>query len=195
MKKITTVAQAGGHSVRVGSAAMGALLSEVMCEQRLHAQKLFRFAPTTSDNSLTLEKREASGVYAEHTPTRPKDEGDDLKLIFSLILTLLSKKIDERMEVKPRATHDKEWFHHIYWKKFAGACPRPWMEMTPSEKKRQTRAFIVQKFTLDPKGRCMLPPSGHKWKTRNDASWLGFWLTDAEVDQLVLEVMSAYEAH
>ena len=105
-------------------------------------------------------------MYAEYTPTRPKDEGDDLKLIFSLILTLLSKKIDERMEVKPRATHDKEWFHHIYWKKFARACPRPWMKMTPSEKKRQTRAFIVQKFTLDPKGLCMLPPSGHKWKNQ-----------------------------
>jgi hypothetical protein len=123
MKKITTVAQAGGHSVRVGSAAMGALLSEVMCEQRLHAQKLFRFAPTTSDNSLTLEKREASGVYAEHTPTRPKDEGDDQKLIFSLILTLLSKKIDERMEAKPRATHDKDWFHHIYREKVRRSLP------------------------------------------------------------------------
>ena len=94
----------------------------------------------------------------------------------------------------PRASYDKEWFHHLYWKKFAKGCKPPWLQMSPAEKRKRVHAFIFQKFTLDPRNRCMDPGPGQKRKQRNEASWPGFWLSDQELDGIVAEVMNAYEA-
>ena len=93
----------------------------------------------------------------------------------------------------PRATHDKEWFHHLYWKKFAEECKPPWLQMSPAEKWERVHAFIFQKFTLDPWGYCMYPTT-RKRKRRNDACWPEFWLSDQELEGIVTDVMSAYEA-
>ena len=41
----------------------------------------------------------------------------------------------------------------------------------------------------------MNPRVGEKRKVRNDASWPGFWLSDAELDDIVTRVMTAYEDH
>ena len=94
----------------------------------------------------------------------------------------------------PRASYDMEWFHHLYCKKFAKGCDPPWLQMTPPQQWERLRAFIFQKFTLDPRGRCMLPVPGEKGKQRNEASWPGFWLSDQELDDIVTQVMTAYEA-
>ena len=94
---------------------------------------------------------------------------------------------------QPRASYDKERFHHLYCKKFAKGCDPPWLQMTPPQKWERLRAFIFQKFTLDPRGRCMYPTTG-KRKRRNDACWPEFWLSDQELDGIVAEVMNAYEA-
>ena len=94
----------------------------------------------------------------------------------------------------PRATYDRVWFHHLYWKKIAEECKPPWLQMSPAEKRKRVHAFIFQKFTLDPRNRCMVPGPGQKRKQRNEASWPGFWLSDQELDGIVAEVMTAFEA-
>ena len=98
------------------------------------------------------------------------------------------------MSFKPKATRDKEYFHHIYWTKFVELCWKPWLEMTSPEKKQALRAFIFSKWSLDPKRLCMLPELEHNRSKRNDACWHGFWLLDSEVDQIVDQVMAAYDA-
>ena len=94
----------------------------------------------------------------------------------------------------PRATHDREYFHKLYWRKFAKECNPPWLEMSPAQKWKRVHAFIFQKFTLDPCGYCMLPRVGQKRRRRNEASWAEFWLSDQELEGIVTDVMSAYEA-
>ena len=98
------------------------------------------------------------------------------------------------MSFKPKVTRDKEYFHHIYWTKFVELCWKPWLEMTSPEKKQALRAFIFSKWSLDPNRRCMLPELEHNRSKRNDACWHGFWLLDSEVDQIVDQVMAAYDA-
>ena len=98
------------------------------------------------------------------------------------------------MPNQPRTAYDKDYFHQIYWMKFAKRCDPPWLMMTPLQKKERLRAFIFEKFTLDPWGRCMLPGPGEKRKKRNDAFWPDFWLSDTELDIIVTQVMIAYEA-
>jgi len=68
------------------------------------------------------------------------------------------------------------------------------MIMSLIQKRDHFRKFLVEKFSLDPKRKCMLPGPGAKRKKRNDACWNDFWLTDAELDGLVQEVMVAYTA-
>ena len=94
----------------------------------------------------------------------------------------------------PSATWDKDYFHHIYWKKFVTFCWKPWLEMTTEEKKQALRAFIFSKWSMDPQRRCMLPERPHKRAKRNDACWHGFWLDDSEVDRIVNQVVGSYEA-
>ena len=95
----------------------------------------------------------------------------------------------------PRAAWDCEYFHHVYWTKFASKCTPPWLEMSIPQKRIMVRKFILDKFTLDPKHLRMNPRVGEKRKVRNDASWPGFWLSDEEFDDIVTRVMSAYEDH
>jgi len=95
---------------------------------------------------------------------------------------------------QPRATGDKDLFHYIYWMKFAAMCTPPWLEMTTPQKGRMVRAFIFEKFTSDPRGRCLLPEVRQKRKKRSDAYWPDFWLSETEVDGIVAQVMAAYEA-
>jgi len=95
----------------------------------------------------------------------------------------------------PRTTYDKDYFHHTYWTKFANKCTPRWLQMKPPQKRAMVRAFILEKFTLDPSGCYMFPPSGYKHKRRNDACWPNFWLSNREFDDIVTRVMLAYEAH
>ena len=94
----------------------------------------------------------------------------------------------------PRATHDKEYFHKLYWTKFAKGCVPPWLQMTPPQKRERVHAFLFQKFTLDPQGGVMFPRTPQKRKQRNEACWPEFWLSDQELEGIVTQVMTAYYA-
>ena len=54
------------------------------------------------------------------------------------------------------------------------------------------RSFLLFKFSMDPQMRCMLPGVGDKRKARNNAQWMGFELTDDEMERLVANVMCDY---
>ena len=100
---------------------------------------------------------------------------------------------------QPRTSWDLDRFYCTYAGKFMRTCKEKydsqWLAMTPVQKATIVHAFIFEKFTLDPSGRCMLPGPGQKPKKRNDAAWPDFWLSDEELDEVVTQVMIAYEAH
>ena len=51
------------------------------------------------------------------------------------------------------------------------------------------------KFSLDKELKCMLPIEVHRRKPHNEASWKGFWMTDAELENLVREIMTDYQQY
>ena len=73
------------------------------------------------------------------------------------------------------------------WKSFAG-----WPLMTFNQQTKCLRAFLLLKFSMDKDMRCMMPGIGVKRKHRNNAQWIGFELTDAEMECLVADVMREY---
>jgi hypothetical protein len=60
-------------------------------------------------------------------------------------------------------------------------------------KQKHFRNWLVQKFSLDPKKQCMMPGPGFKRLLQNEARWEDFWLSDAELDQLVKSIFEDYE--
>ena len=78
-----------------------------------------------------------------------------------------------------------------WWKKFTENIS--WGSMTLIEKRSHFRKWLVQKFSLDPKRQCMDPGPGSKRLGQNEAKWEGFWLSDAELEQLVKSIFLHYE--
>ncbi len=66
--------------------------------------------------------------------------------------------------------------------------------MSPQNKRKRLRDWMYQKFSLDPKSRCMLPGPGSKRKKRNEACWFGFELTDADLEHVLRDTMETYLA-
>ena len=54
---------------------------------------------------------------------------------------------------------------------------------------------MVKKLSLDPRGKCMLPRPGGWRKRRNEISWSGFEMNDAELDGVLDEVMDGKILH
>ena len=121
------------------------------------------------------------------------DEGKDLSVLFSLLLEVIDRKgFFQNMSAKPAAANPDK-FHGNHWTRFCEGCEPPWLEMTVSQKSKHLRRWMVKKFSLDPRGKCMLPRPGGRRKHRNEISWSGFEMNDAELDGVLDEVMEAYQ--
>ena len=189
----------------VGRDAARGLLIAAAAEQRRHAQKPFKARRPETANSKPLQERKrihnSGGLGFDHHPAqRSEHEGNDLGLLFRLLLAALKKPREaeggkgllERMPFPPKAAQFPEEFHSRFWEKFARDCDPPWLEMTPPQKGRRLHAFLFTKFSMDPKAGCMFPGPSLMKKLRNDAAWIGFWLRDTELISLVAEVMEEY---
>ena len=62
--------------------------------------------------------------------------------------------------------------------------------MDPREQRSKLAEFLRQKFSLDPFGKSMVPEAGKK---RKIGSWIGFYITDEELPEIVERVMWAYD--
>ena len=62
--------------------------------------------------------------------------------------------------------------------------------MDPREQRSKLAEFLRQKFSLDPFGKSMVPEAGKK---RKIGCWIGFYITDEEVLEIVERVMWAYD--
>ena len=95
--------RAGALTASVGAAAINALLAKVIAEEIAHSRKEYKFpANVNKYTSIPLPKRLLMRPGKKNIiPSRPTQEGDDLKLIFSVLLTVLEQKIQQRMSQEP----------------------------------------------------------------------------------------------
>ena len=131
-----------------------------------------------------------------HRPRQPSNVGDDVSILFSILLAVFDEKnLYEKMETKPAAA-DPAKFHSAHWVRFIEGCEGPWLQMSIPQKTKHLRWWLMKKFSMDPNLKCMLPGPGQptcKRKPRNEMSWRGFEMSDAQLDAVVAEVMEAYQ--
>lgn len=122
-------------------------------------------------------------------PTVIDDEGDDISLLLFLLLERMDrKKFFSRMQKTPN--FNEFISHNLRWI-LMNACA-PWQSMTLIQKGHLLRQFMLNKFSLDPRGLMMTPEVGMKHKIKNNAKWDGFYLYDSEMEELVEGVMMCY---
>ena len=123
-------------------------------------------------------------------------EINDIGVFFrELLKAMETHGVLERMSVPPAVAISHEKFHRHYYRKFSKGCTPVWGDMTLQQKGAHLRAFILNKFSLDPNKRCLLPTPGNARKRCCDARWPDFWLTDKEADTLVTETLNAYQEY
>ncbi len=67
--------------------------------------------------------------------------------------------------------------------------------MSTRQKRQRLRKFLFKKFSMDKEEKCMMPTDSRKRKRRNDAQWIGFELTDDQLEQVIRDTMEAYLEH
>ena len=187
--------------VQVGVEAVRGVMRQIIAERRSRAHQLYKHGrpikilveDEEGRSSIPLSRRRAEDKFPWHRPKRPSDEGDDLSVLFSLLLAVFDQKgFFQQMDAKPLLSNPDQ-FHSNHWVKFSEGCKPSWLQMSIPQKTKYLRSWLVRKLSLDPKLRCMLPGKGCKRKQRNDMAWHGFEISDAELDAVLAEVMEAYQ--
>ena len=194
MQSLTVVLD-DGYGAQVGCQASRALLVKTLAVQRDLERGVYRHGRATDDepgSSIPLQKRILGNLFPHGAPLNPRTEGDDIDLLFRLFLSQIEERgYVGRMPIPPLVSTNPVKLHDHWWTKFTKKIS--WGSMTLEEKQRHVRKWLFQKFTLDPKGQCMNPGPGSKRLGRNEAKWEGFWLNDAELEELVKSIFLLYE--
>ena len=181
------------------------LLNTAAAEHRAHLQRPHKAPRFFTDFSKPLHERqkihESGGHgFTHHYPTQAENELNDLALLFRILLAALKKPREveggkgllQRMPVQPKTATVPEEFHSKFGKRFGQGCRPPWLQMTLLQKDTRLHSFLFTKFSLDKTMNFMLPRHDRDKKPRNDAGWLEFWLSDAELTSVVAETMEEY---
>ena len=179
-----------------------------------HTKKQNRRVPDDEPGKefVDIEMRHLLGKWhkehkGETAPEADQKEGDALALLFRLLLFHFEQSgLIKKMTNPPKTSVDPIAFHRQYWIKFRPKPPNPsWLEMDKTQQTEHLRHFILEKFSLDPEKKIMIPEKvkgeeGYEeqqkmkrsglLKKRCDACWTGFQLEN--MDSLVKEVMKDY---
>jgi hypothetical protein len=197
---ITTDVFGARCSVRIGADAAIGILADTVGLQRRHSAALYKYPRTTTRNSIPVNIRREmlpDDGFCHHKPTRSTREGNDVGMLFSVMLWLMKRdKYLERIipcveYPIPKASLDSKHFHHVFWKKLV-TPEYNWLEMSIRAREDRFFEFLFQLFTVDPSGKSMQPAFGSDPRKRNNACWNGFSLTDDELLGLVRESISIY---
>ena len=160
-----------------------------------------------TDNSIPLERRKANDEWhpwhGAPNPNSTVEDGADFRQLGAYFLTILHlwrlvDRIDSFRESGriPLAARDVTKFHREYWTSFQRICGEPFGEpaatfgrLTEPQQITAFKRFLFQKFSTDPRGRRMVPTEG---TTPKKLSWVGFWLTEVEVERISVAVVTAY---
>jgi hypothetical protein len=188
----------GAHTASVGQTAARTLVAAVIADCRWQALHEYRHrSRALTAASTPLPQRYLNDWWGlskgfndpgGHRPSQSRVEGDFIKLMLSLLIHEMKiQKYMDRMSHPPLQATSLDELHSNNWSRFAG-----WTTMTFNEQTNCLRTFLLFKFSMDQDMHCMMPAIGVKRKHRNNAQWIGFWLTDAEMERLVADVMRQY---
>jgi hypothetical protein len=198
---ITTDVSGPRCSVRIGADAERGWLAKIIEVQRAHSAAKYKYPRTTTAYSIPLAKRRKMNPfqgYPYHKPSRTSGEGDDVALLFRIMLHLMHEadflhRIKPCIEFPiPRASQDSIHFHHVYWTKLVPPSYN-WLGMPIRAREDRFYCFLYELFTTDPARRSMLPARDCT-AVRNNACWPGFHLSDEELNVLVMDTFKAYVA-
>ena len=136
--------------------------------------------------------QELRDAIPHFTPPANRTEGDDIKLLFHFFLDeVLHRGHLQRMHYRPHTTRNTEKLHSAWWIPFTKGIS--WCNMTCAEKRKHVRQWLFMKLSNDPDLQVMSPgPRANRVK--NQMKWVGFDITDAELDVIVNSMFSQYEA-
>ena len=150
---------------------------------------------------------EGGNGFPHHYPKYDDPIFKDISFVFGFLLASLQAPRDHlngltyhsRIQPMtrgkiPTSAESTTEFHGHFAVKFLDECKPPWDTMDMRQKRRALRSWLFKKFTMDKAEQRMYPAQDMPTKKLNDINWLGFWLTDAEFEQVVDEIMTAYEA-
>ena len=132
------------------------------------------------EGHIDLYTRMSTGHF-KRMPTYTRVQGDDIKLFVTMLLDFIPKDRIQKVWKKGKGVRelpnntDPGKFHREYSEEIRrriGCCPDLW---------RWRTAFI--QFLHD-----KIPP----WPKMCDFKWVGFWMTDAEIDEVVTRTTLHY---
>jgi hypothetical protein len=190
----------GKYVTYIGRLATCSLIDMVRKEQAEHEQRIYKHGrKPVPGRSMPVDQRIAEGKfhYLHGPPRRPTSEGNQLGFLFRLFLAKIEAYgYRGRCTKVPRTASDPIRFHQRNWTKFTENMLSSWGDMSMSKKRDHLHEFLTKKFSLDPSHdpQVMTPGKSCKRKKRNEAGWLGFYLSDAELNELVDDIMKDYSS-
>jgi hypothetical protein len=134
-------------SVRIGGDAARGWVAKIIEVQRGPSAAEYKYPRTTTANSVLLASRRAmkpTEGYRYHKPSQTSSEGDDVVLLFRIMLHLMNDSLYLDRFIPsvefpiPKASQESIHFHHVYWKRLV--TPRyNWLRM--SIKAREERFY------------------------------------------------------
>ena len=118
-------------------------------------------------------------------------EGDDLKILFGIVLdTMRNNKYMDRMTAPRRRSQNVNIFHRANWCKFLQTAAGSWLHIDETQKRDHLRRWLFRKFSVDVHSVTMYPADPNARRPSN-AGWPGFYMTDAELGRLVNDIFAA----
>ena len=123
-------------------------------------------------------------------------EGARLENLFGILLedfrtsNIIARLQPDVRNRVPAQCSDPVKFTQIHGAAFERSYGGGFHALDPREQRSKLAEFLRQKFLLDPFPKSMLPEAGKK---RKIGSWIGFYITDEEVPEIVERVMWAYD--
>jgi hypothetical protein len=135
--------------------------------------------------NILLGDFEANGFFRRITRTKEQQSKHDQQR------QAAGEACDDTItfEELPSTARNPERFHTVQVISFHEICGAPFVDLPENEQRAKLSAFLLKKFSVDPKGKVMTPPGNTKWRT---LSWPGFFVTDIEAAQIVDRVVTAY---
>ena len=149
-----------------------------------------------SKHSKTLAQRIEEEDFEQHGGKRPVESdhhlGDRLGLLLRLVLQHLEdeKYLHRCQNEVPKAATDPQRLHRKLYTYWVNTYPN-YDDLTETTQMQILRAVLFKMWTTDKKGEVMRPEEKER-RRQCEASWNTFWMTDAELDDLVTWVITTY---
>jgi len=178
--------------VEVGAAALQSLSTELQIQLawiRTHWNRRGHF----TSKSVPFQQRMTAELFEHHVPSvLNQTDGDHFGLLVRVLLGKMHDgKFLERIEGPlPKLATDPIKFHRLYYKRWTVANGS-WLELDSSRLCQALSKFLFRLLSTD-KEETELSPADPKRRKTCNAGWKSFYITEAELKSLVMDVVTQY---